>query len=86
MASAVVPQIVLTGVMDAILELTVSAVNSSVSIGDSGDVILASATSTPTSLPFGNFAPVGTGGAESKVVAHDIRVVTNVATGYSAGV
>ncbi|MFQ5860426.1 MAG: hypothetical protein ACE5IG_02610 [Dehalococcoidia bacterium] len=84
--SAVIPAIVVSGTQDAILDLTVSAVSAGVSIGDSGDVKSTTSASTATTLPFGTFAPLGTGGEESKAVAHTISVVTNGAAGYSASV
>jgi hypothetical protein len=82
-ASAVIPKITVTGVQDAILELTVTAVNQGTSL-DSGKG--ATAASTASSLPFGNFLPLNTSGATSTAVAHTVKVVTNGTTGYSASV
>ena len=85
-ASAVIPAITVSGTQDAILELTVTGVASSTSIGDTGDTKSTTATSTSSTLPFGTFAPKDTTGAESKAVAHTIKVVTNGSSGYSASV
>ena len=81
-----IPVITVSGTQDAILELTVAAVASSTPIGDTGDVKSTTATSTVTTLPFGTFAPKDTIGAESKAVAHTIKVVTNGSSGYTASV
>lgn len=83
LASAVIPTISLTGTQDAILELTVDGVNNGVTVDDSKDT---TATSTATTLPFGNFKALNTAGAESKALAHTINVVTNGSTGYTATV
>jgi len=85
LASAVIPAVSVTGVQDAILELTVSPVGIT-AIGDAGDTKNTTATSTATTLPFGTFAPLTTGGEESKAVAHTVNVKTNGATGYAASV
>ena len=82
-ANAVIPKITVTGVQDAILELTVSAVGSTTLVDDAKNT---SAASTASSLPFGNFKPLETTGATSTVVAHTIKVVTNGSTGYNASV
>ena len=83
----------MTGQQDAILEMTIGAVNALVTVGDADDDELASgldkrttATSTATSLPFGVFRPVTTTGQVSKTVAQTINVKTNGTTGYTASV
>ncbi len=85
-AAAVIPAISVSGTQDAILQLTVSAVSSGATIGDASDAKTTSALSTATTLPFGNFIPIGVGGAASKAVAHSINVVTNGPSGYTASV
>ena len=84
--SAVIPVITVSGTQDAILELTVSGVSSSTTVGDASDVKTTTASSTATTLPFGNFLPLTTGGAASRAVAHVINVKTNGSSGYSATV
>ena len=86
-SSAVVPKISVTGIQDAILEMSISATSALVTIGDSSEVNKSTtATSTATSLPFGTFNPLTTVGAESKAVAHGLNVKPNGTTGYTASV
>ncbi len=84
--SAVIPVITVSGTQDAILELTVSGVSSSTTVGDASDSKSTTEASTATTLPFGNFLPLTTGGAASKAVAHLINVKTNGTSGYTASV
>jgi hypothetical protein len=84
--SAVIPVITVSGTQDAILELTVSGVSISATIGDTSDTKSTTAGSTATTLPFGNFLPLTTGGAASRAVAHLINVKTNGTSGYTASV
>ncbi len=84
--SAVIPVITVSGTQDAILELTVSGVSASTTVGDASDSKSTTAASTATTLPFSTFSPLGASSPESKVVAHTINVVTNGSNGYSASV
>ncbi|MCH7705545.1 MAG: hypothetical protein IIB33_00665 [Chloroflexi bacterium] len=84
--SAVIPVITVSGTQDAILELIVSSVSASTTVGDSSETKTTTAASTATTLPFGNFLPLSTAGEESKAVAHIINIKTNGTSGYSASV
>jgi hypothetical protein len=86
--SAVIPAITVSGVKDAILQLTVAGVTSGTEIGDATNgAKTTSDTSTATTIPFGTFAPDtdGTSGSDgaSQAVAQDLTVVTNGLTGYT---
>ena len=88
--SAVIPVITVSGTQDAILELTVSGVSASTTVGDVndslGDIKTTTAGSTATTLPFGSFLPLSTAGEASRAVAHSINIKTNGTSGYSASV
>ena len=83
LASAFVPQVTVTARQDAMLNLTVAAVNESTTIGSGQDT---TGGSTPTALAFGIFKPIGTANAAPLFLAHDLTVSTNTAGGYSVSV
>ena len=86
-ASAVIPVISVSGTQDAILQMTVDGLAVASGPVDVTTKVL-SAAATATSLPFGNFVPLGITSPTpvSRAVAQQIKVVTNGATGYTATV
>ncbi len=82
-ASAVIPVISVTGTQDAILQMTVAGATGTLDSGKS-----TTGTATATSLPFGNFVPLGITSPTpaSRMLGHTVNVVTNGATGYTASV
>ena len=84
-ATAVIPVISVTGTQDAILQMTI--VGLAVASGPIDGKTLSAAASA-TSLPFGNFVPLGITSPtpSSRAVAQSINVVTNGVTGYTATV
>ena len=79
MRVAIVDQVTVTANVDTALTFTVTGVNSSSTVNGSATTTIA--TSTPTTLPFGNL-PVGV----SRTLAHDLAVTTNATGGYTVTV
>ena len=86
-ASAVIPVISVSGTQDAILQMTVDGLAVASGPVDITTKVL-SAAATATSLPFGNFVPLGITSPtpSSRAVAQNVNVVTNGVTGYTATV
>lgn len=76
---AIVDQVVVSANVDTSLTFTVTGVNSSSTVNGSGTTTIA--TSTSTTLPFGNL-PVGV----SRTLAHDLAVTTNASAGFTVTV
>ena len=79
MRVAIVDQVTVTANVDTALTFTVTGVNSSSTVNGSATTTIA--TSTPTTLSFGNL-PVGV----SRTLAHDLAVTTNATGGYTVTV
>ncbi len=73
---AIVAQVTVSASVDTSLTFTVSGVNSSSTVN--GSPTTTSATTTSTALPFGTL-----GINSSKVLAHDLAVITNASQGYT---
>ncbi len=76
---AIIDQVTVSASVDTSLTFTVSGVNASSTVN--GSPTTTAATTTSTSLPFGTLA-IGV----SRVLAHDLSVTTNAASGYSVTV
>ncbi len=79
MRVAIVDQVTVSANVDTSLTFTVTGVNSSSTVNGSGTTTIA--TSTSTTLPFGNL-PIGV----SRTLAHDLAVSTNASAGYTVTV
>ncbi|QQR65260.1 hypothetical protein IPH92_01615 [Candidatus Kaiserbacteria bacterium] len=79
MRVAIVDQVTVSANVDTSLTFTVTGVNSSSTVNGSPTTTIA--TSTPTTLPFGNL-PIGV----SRTLAHDLSVSTNASVGYTVTV
>ena len=84
-ASAVIPVISVTGTQDAILQMSINGVAEASPSVDAGSKAL-TGTTTATTLPFGNFVPLGITSPtpSSRALAQTVKVVTNGVTGYTA--
>jgi len=76
---AIIDQVTVTASVDTSLTFTVSGVNPGLTVN--GSATTTSATTTSTALPFGTL-PIG----PSRMLAHDIAVVTNASAGYTVTV
>ncbi len=76
---AIIDQVTVSANVDTSLTFTVTGVNSSSTVNSSPTTTIA--TSTSTTLPFGNL-PI----AVSRVLAHDLAVSTNATNGYTVTV
>ncbi len=76
---AIVDQVTVSASVDTSLTFTVSGVAASSTVN--GSPTTTSATTTSVALPFGTL-PIGT----SRVLAHDLAVITNAANGYTVTV
>ena len=76
---AIVDQVVVSASVDTSLTFSVTGVNSGLNVNGSPTTTVAA--STATTLPFGTL-PIGT----SRVLAHDLTVITNAAVGYTVTV
>lgn len=76
---AIIDQVTVTASVDTSLTFTVAGVNPGLTVN--GSATTTSATTTSTALPFGTL-PIG----PSRMLAHDIAVVTNASAGYTVTV